>query len=116
MLSDAVAPFDGFLESVLGQAQKERSVVRDIDYRELRDDQRAAYAAAYALIRVGNAIARYSRRLEIAYPDYSWVFWVDLRNNLAHQLSVLQVDSVWESISAHLPELIRAITGEATAP
>ena len=116
MLSDAVAPFDGFLASVLGQAQAEWSVVQDISYQELQDDQRMAYAAAYALVRVGNAIARYSRRLEIAYPDYSWVSWVDLRNNLAHQLSVLQVDFVWEAISARLPELIRTITGEPTAP
>lgn len=116
MLSDAVAPFDGFLRSILEQAEAEWSIVGEISFQELRDDQRAAYAAAYALIRVGNTIARYSRRLEIDYPNYSWVFWVDLRNNLAHQLSVLQAESIWESVSDDLPGLIQAITGEPSAP
>ena len=116
MLNDAVAPFYGYLRSILEQAEAEWSIVREISLEELRNDGRMAYAAAYALVRVGNAIARYSRRLEIAYPNYRWVFWVDLRNNLAHQLSALRVDFIWEASSAGLPERIRAITGEPSTP
>ena len=116
MLSEADAPFDGFLQYILEQAEREWSIVRGFSFRELRNDQRLAYAAAYALIRVGNAVARHSRQLESAYPSYRWVFWVDLRNNLAHQLGVLRVDFIWDAISDSLPELIRTIAGEPYEP
>lgn len=116
MLSDAEPPFDWFLRSILTRATMEQEIVRGIGVRELHGDDRMAYAIAYALIRVGNAIAEHSRRLEVAYPGYHWVFWVDMRNRLAHQLGALDVNNLWEAISEYLPELVRAITGEPPTP
>ena len=116
MLSNAGPPFDGFLRSILTRAAMEQEIVRGIGVRELRGDDRMAYAVAYALIRVGNSIAEHSRQLEVAYPGYHWVFWVDMRNRLAHRLGALDVNDLWEAASEYLPELIQSIAGEPPTP
>lgn len=115
MLNSASEPQASWLRSIANQAVAEWLLVRSVDEATLRRDAFALYAACYALIRVGNVIAARSRDLEIIYPGYEWVDWVDLRNRLAHQPNpdvLLNPSEVWIAISRSLPELIQSITSE----
>ena len=112
MLNNAAAPFAGYLQFILERATGERAIINDISREEVILDTRTLYVVTYALIRVGNAVARYSRQLEREYPEYRWVFWVDLRNEFAHELGNVNAEKAWQAVSLSLPELIQVITGE----
>lgn len=111
MLSNAVEPHAGWLSEIAQRAVSEWAILGRPEETDLSDD-RVLYAAAYALIRVGNTVAQHSRRLERIYPDYRWLIWVDLRNELAHELEEVNVARVWQALSQWLPELLAAINGE----
>ena len=111
MLNNAEAPYSRQLSEIAERAIAEWSIVGSISERDLAD-RRVQYIAAYVLIRVGNTVAQHSRQLERIYPDYRWTFWVDLRNNLAHELRDVDVGRVWRALSQWLPELLAAINGE----
>ncbi len=115
MLNRAGEPHATWLRAIADQALEEWPLIRGFIEASLRQDAITLYAASYALIRVGNVVAAYSRDLEIIYPDYNWVDWVDLRNRLAHQPNAsapLSALEVWIAVSQSLPELVRAITGQ----
>ena len=115
MLHNAGEPQASWLRTIADHAAEEWSLVRGLTEASLRQDTLVLYAASYALIRVGNVVAEHSRDLEIIYPNYNWVEWVRLRNNLAHQPNAsdpLDVEDVWTGVSQALPELLRAITGQ----
>ena len=111
MLSDASGPAEARLNDIAGRATFERNVIGDLDETDLFET-RTLYAAAYALIRIGNTVAQHSRGLEQDYPVYQWVHWVNLRNELAHELDNVDVRRVWQAVSVSIPELVGAITGQ----
>ena len=112
MLNSAVEPHSGQLNDILQRAIAERAILGNVAAADLAVSRRELYVAAYALIRIGNTVAQHSRQLELVYPGYSWVFWVDLRNELAHQLGDIDATEVWQAVSQRLPDLIEEITGE----
>lgn len=111
MLSDAVEPHAVWLSEIAQRAASEWAILGSPEERDLSND-RVLYAAAYALIRVGNTVAQHSRQLERIYPDYRWLIWVDLRNELAHELEEVNIARVWQGVSQWLPELLAVINGE----
>ncbi len=110
MLNNAAEPHAGQLSAIVERAAAELTVLGSLEESDLADT-RVLYIATYALIRIGNTIAKHSRQLELAYPEYRWVFWVDLRNELAHE-EVINVARVWHTLSQGLPNLIQSITGQ----
>ncbi len=102
MLNDALGPSEARLREIVGRATFERNVLGDINEIDLLET-RTLYAAAYALIRVGNTVTQYSRVLEQDYPEYQWVYWVNLRNELAHELGNVDVRRVWQAIVVSIP-------------
>lgn len=114
MLSDAVEPYAGWLSEIARRATAEWAILGTLEEADLADS-RILYAAAYTLIRIGNTVAQHSRRLERAYPEYRWVLWVNLRNELAHELGAVNAASIWRALSQWLPELLAAINGEPPA-
>ena len=115
MLTNAVEPHAEPLDEIALRAASEWEILGSPEESDFTDD-RILYVASYALIRIGNTIAQHSRRLERVYPGYGWVVWVDLRNELAHELGDIDQAKVWQAVSEWLPELLEAITGEQPAP
>lgn len=111
MLSNAVAPHAGWLSEIAQRAVSEWAILGSPEETDLGND-RALYAAAYVLIRIGNTVAQHSRQLERSHPGYRWLIWVDLRNEQAHELEEVNVARVWQAVSQWLPELLEAINGE----
>ena len=115
MLNNAAEPHARQLNEIVERAETEREILGGIAESDL-EDKRIQYIAAYVLIRIGNTVAQHSRRLERTDPDYKWVFWVDLRNNLAHELRNVDVRRVWGAVARELPDLLESITGERPLP
>ncbi len=115
MLNDPGSTHRTRLNEIAIRAILERNVLGDLSESDL-SETRNLYATAYALIRIGNAVAKYSRSLEQAYAEFPWVYWVNLRNELAHELGNVNVQRVWLATTVSIPELIRAITGEPPTP
>ena len=113
MLSNASGQHAAQLGEIVARAMFERNVLGDVAEFELTEP-RTLYAAAYALIRIGNTVAQHSRTLEQAYPDYHWVYWVNLRNELAHELGNVNIQRVWQAVAVSIPELVSAIAGRDT--
>ena len=115
MLHNAGEPHSSWLHDIANQAITEWTLIRSLNEASLRQDTLALYAASYALIRIGNVVSARSRDLEIIYPNYGWVYWVNFRNSLAHQPSPHDrpdVGDIWVAVSQSLPELVRVITGQ----
>ena len=111
MLNDAAGPHASRLADILGRAITEWAILGNPDELDFTD-ARVLYTAAYALIRVGNAVAEHSRQLELVYPAYPWVFWVDLRNELANETEI-NAGNIARTVTRGLPDLIYAITGQS---
>lgn len=111
MLNNAAEPHASQLANIPGQAITEWAILGNPDRLDFTD-ARVLYTAAYALIRVGNAVADHSRQLELVYPAYPWVFWVDLRNELAHEREI-NARKIARTVTRGLPNLIQAVTGQS---
>jgi uncharacterized protein with HEPN domain len=55
---------------------------------------------------IGEAAARISEEAQEAYPQIPWVDIVGMRNRLTHAYFDINLDIVWDTVTANLPPLI----------
>ena len=117
MLNNANSDDANQLLTILQQARHELSIIDNLDAMAWRENATMFHVVCYSLIRVGNVVALYSRQLERVYPDYPWVYWVALRNQLAHShlANEFNPGDVYMAIESSLPGLIQAVTGQSSS-
>lgn len=59
---------------------------------------------------IGEAANRTSPEFRAAHPDIPWRLMTDMRNRLIHGYAEVDLDTVWDVVSNHLPPLVTALS------
>lgn len=73
---------------------------------DLKRDRMFALAVVKDIEIIGEAASRISEEIQEAYPQIPWVDIIGMRNRLTHAYFDINLDIVWDTITANLPPLI----------
>ncbi len=65
-----------------------------------------ALAAVKDIEIIGEAASRISEEVQQAYPQIPWVDIIGMRNRLTYAYLDVNLDIVWDTITANLPPLV----------
>jgi uncharacterized protein with HEPN domain len=105
MTQDGIAVL---LEQMLLAAQRAVSYVEGMSKAEFLADHRTQEAVSLNLILIGEIANRLSRthsRFAAAHPSLPLRQMQGMRNRIAHGYIEINMDIVWETVAASLPEL-----------
>jgi uncharacterized protein with HEPN domain len=102
-------PDRSLLEDMLDWAQKVQRFVSDVSDDAFLEDERTQSAVIHGLIVIGEIASRISDETREALPQLPWHEVRGMRNRLAHDYLGIDVDEVWRTATADLPELERRL-------
>jgi uncharacterized protein with HEPN domain len=83
---------------------------------DLETDLMYQFAAVRAIEIIGEAAARLSDATRAGHPHLPWADMIGMRNRLVHGYFDVDLDVVWNTITAHLPPLIVSVDAMIAAP
>jgi uncharacterized protein with HEPN domain len=81
--------------------------VRGLDREAFLGDLKAQAAVLHELTIVGEAAKRLSQGFREAHPEIAWRAMAGMRDKLIHAYDAVDLDEVWKTLRADLPELLR---------
>lgn len=102
------------VDRILSSARKIASYVEGYAKADFLGGSRTQEAVAMNLINIGEAAARLCDRHPDFVARYPGIGWSDIRgtrNRIAHGYFDLNMDVVWDTASAGVPDLVRLLPG-----
>ena len=101
-----------YLDHMLEAALQACSYVEGLDKDDFLLDKRTQQAVILNLIIIGEAATKllkdYNQFLD-QYPDMPWRSMRGMRNRIAHGYFEIDLDVVWETVKAALPQLLERL-------
>jgi uncharacterized protein with HEPN domain len=108
--SDVVRP-----RHMLDAAREARAFTSGREAADLQRDRILTLALVKCIEIIGEAAAKVSEETRASHPEIPWGDIVGMRNRLIHVYFAVDVERVFDTITADLPPLIRALE-EALPP
>jgi len=84
-----------------------------MDVEAFRADQRTIRAVLYDLVVLGEAAKGISPETRARFPQVPWKAVAGMKDVATHQYHGIMLELVWETVTARVPELLRALTHAA---
>lgn len=97
------------LRHMLDAAAEALTFVEDKTREELRTSRLLVLALTRQLEIIGEAAGRVSPGCRECIPGIPWATVVGIRNRLIHAYFDVDLDVVWSTVTADLPELVRVL-------
>ncbi len=97
------------LQHMVDAAQMAQRFLAGRQRTDLDTDEMLRNAVARALEVIGEAAARVSAEGRAVAPTLPWASIVGMRNRIVHAYFDIDLDVLWKTADAELPELLRAI-------
>jgi uncharacterized protein with HEPN domain len=97
------------LQHMLDAANEALSFVADKSRTELTSDRALALALVKSIEILGEAASKVSREFRSQSPEIPWADIVAMRNRLIHTYFDVNLDIVWQTVTAELPPLVDQI-------
>ncbi len=97
------------LDHMLEAAQQASVYVEGLAKADFEDDKRTQQAVILNLILLGEEVTKLLKVDEAfteAHPEVPWRSMKGMRNRIAHGYFEINLDTVWETVQAALPELV----------
>lgn len=101
-----------YLDHIRQAAIDACAFVDGLDKNDFLDDKRTQQAVVMSLIIIGEAATKImDRHPEFAdqYPNVPWRSMRGMRNRIAHGYFDINLDVVWDTVQAALPELLKQL-------
>ena len=83
--------------------------VDDLSLEQFAESELRQYAAAHALMAIGEAASKVSGDLSEAHPEVPWRAIIGLRHRIVHDYMNINIRRVWETVKTDLPPLIATL-------
>ena len=94
------------LQHMVDAANEAQSFIAGKSKSDLLQDRKLALALVKSIEIVGEAANKVSRDLRAKSPEIPWVDIVAMRNRLIHGYFDINLDIVWQTVTAELPPII----------
>jgi uncharacterized protein with HEPN domain len=98
-----------YLGDMLDYARKARQFVEGKSREDFERDEMLRLALVHALQIVGEAARRVSDDYKDAHPEIPWNQITGMRHRIVHDYVHINNDTVWETVTDDLPELIKLL-------
>lgn len=93
-----------FIEDILESIEKIQRYIKNLDYKKFKDNELVADAVIRNLEIIGEASKNIPDNIRAKYPNVPWRRMIGLRNITAHEYFGVDLNIIWEIITANLPE------------
>jgi len=100
---------EAYLLDILLGARKALEFVQGMSWEEFAQSELHQNAVIRPLEIIGEAAARVSAETLQAHPEIAWQQMIGMRNRLIHEYFRINLEAVWDTVHADLPQLISAI-------
>jgi len=101
-----------YLDHMLEAAQQAGSYVTDLSKEDFMADKRTQQAVILNIVIIGEAATKlikdYSNFLD-QHPEVPWRNMKGMRNRIAHGYFDINLDVVWDTVQAALPQLLERL-------
>ncbi len=107
-----------YLRQLKIAAQQSIDFVDGMSYADFQQDTKTQRAVTMNLVILGEAAAKIEERFPefaVAHPEIAWIAIRGMRNRIVHEYFILNFETIWTTIEAELPPLIRQVES-ATIP
>jgi len=94
------------LEHMLEAAQEAIRFTQGVSREDLEANRMLALAIIKDIEIVGEAASRIGENTRSTYPEIPWADIVGMRNRLIHAYFDINLDLVWDTVTANLPPLV----------
>lgn len=93
-----------FIEDILESMEKIQRYIKSLDYKEFKNNELIVDAVIRNIEIIGEASKNIPDDIRGKYPDIPWRRMIGLRNITAHEYFGVDLNIIWEIITANLPE------------
>lgn len=93
-------------------AQQAIHFVDGMSYADFQEDTKTQRAVTMNLVILAEAAAKIEERFPEfagAHPEIAWTAIRGMRNRIVHEYFILNFETIWTTIEAELPRLIRQV-------
>ncbi len=106
-----------YLRQLKVAAQQSISFVDGMSYADFQEDTKTQRAVTMNLVILGEAAAKIEERFPdfaVAHPEIAWTAIRGMRNRIVHEYFILNFETIWTTLEAELPRLIRQVDSAGT--
>ncbi len=107
-----------YLRQLTIAAQQSKQFADGMTYGEFQEDTKTQRAVTMNLVILGEIAAKIEERFPdfaVAHPEIPWTAIRGTRNRIVHEYFILNFETIWTTLEAELPRLIRQVES-ATIP
>lgn len=97
------------LLDILKAARLALEFVKDMSQAEFTSDLKTQSAVLYQIAILGEAVKRLSPEFRNEYPNLPWSAIAGMRDKLIHDYEGVDIQRVWLTLQANLPEFIQSL-------
>lgn len=105
-----------FLRHMLDYATKLHELAERTSREQYDADETVQAACRYWLQVIGEAARNVSSDLEDSYSDIPWRAMVGMRNRIVHDYLGIDDETIWNTVTRRIPELIVALEALLSGP
>ena len=101
-----------YLRQLKIAAQQSIQFVDGMSYAKFQEDLKTQRAVTMNLVILAEAAAKIEERFPdfaVAHPEIAWTAIRGMRNRIVHEYFVLNFETIWTTLEAELPRVIRQV-------
>ena len=108
-----------YLRQLTTAAHQSKQFVHGMSYADFQEDTKTQRAVTMNLVILGEVAAKIEERypeFAVAHPEIPWTAIRGMRNRIVHEYFILNLETIWTTIEAELPRLIRQVESAIIPP
>ena len=98
-----------YVWDMCAEARQIATFVKGVPHAIFIESNMVRYAVERSLLIIGEAANHVSVEFQEAHPEIAWRQIIGQRNVLAHEYGDINVDRVWTSATASVPQLLKIL-------